>query len=210
MARYNLVIPQGKTFSTTWIFRSLVVLSQDLLPDAVFPPTSINVISLTHTVASGTVLRFPIKGSCATIDLVTAAIANPGDTSISILPYTGTQKLPCKTSIAPNAVIPLTDVALVRGQIREKYDDLTALLNFTFNIQAPQGTIIQTATAAQTAALTANCKFYEIPDNPQDDTAWDKALLRKAYHWDSEIVRITGEVEELAEGRLWVKAEATK
>jgi hypothetical protein len=210
MTKYNLVIAQGKTFKRTWLFRSTVLLSQDLVPDTVFPPTSISVLPLTHPVASGTILKFPIKGSCLTTNLITSAPALPGDTTISILPYTGTLKLPCKTSIAPNDVVPLNDIALVRGQIRGLYADAAPLLTFTFSVLPLQGIIEQLASAASTALLVPNCIFSDVPAFPQDDLAWDKSVFRRAYFWDAEIVRNSGDVDEFLEGRCWIKAEATK
>jgi hypothetical protein len=210
VTKYNLVVAQGKTFKRTWLFRSTVTLSQDLVPDNVFPPTNISVLALTHPVASGAILKFPIKGSCLTTNLTTSAAALPGDTTIPILPYTGTLKLPCKTSIAPNDAVPLNDIALVRGQIRGLYADAAPLLTFSFTVLPSQGIIQQLASAADTALLASNCTFSDVPLNPQDDSAWDKSVFRRAYFWDAEIVRLSGDIDEFLEGRCWIKAEATK
>lgn len=212
---YNLVIAQGKTFKRTWLFRSSVTLSQDLIPSTTLPPTSISVLPLTHPVASGKILKFPQRssaslGSCITTDLIVTTSALPGDTTIFILPYTGTSRLPCKTSVAPNELMPLNDIALVRGQVRALYADTSPLLTFNFNLQPSIGAIEQVATAIDTALLPANCIYSDVPKFPQDNTAWDKSVFRKAYFWDAEIVRVSGDVDEFVEGRCWVKSEATK
>lgn len=203
---YNLLIPQGTTFSRLFRFLYELILAQDVLPNA----ESIDVFPLPVALPDGFVLKFPGQG-CNTIDLIASGDAEIGSEVINIAPYLGADALECRSRAK---LLPVNlEGSTWRAAVRAAYLDAEPIL--TFACQPLDNGLVQVRAAeALTAAAPSNCIYDQLPQfqNPVRDfqnlNSFDARLLKKAYFWDLESETAMG-VSRKIYGRVFIPGEAT-
>jgi hypothetical protein len=202
----NLVIPQGTTLVKTFRFQHQLVLAKDLVPSISSPPTTLKINPLPVDLPSGYPLTFPLTG-CDTVELITSGITAAGSQTVNIAPYAGTQALKCGASAA---TLPKDLTGQVwTGASKADYR-LNKILQFSFLMTPLSGLITMKALASDTALLTPNCQYDQLPApaDQQKQIAYPADVWAKAYFWDAEYI-FGGDTTRVLQGRLFVPAEAT-
>lgn len=203
-ALYNICIPQGTTFSNTFVLRHKVVLSSA----AVTGDTTLNIPPIAFTLSTGDILVF------GTTTVTIAADVAIGDRTLTIEPLSNPL---IKGVTAKGALIELTGLQ-ARASIRENYDDAAPLASFICSISGSEVTI--SMSSAVTAALPANIQPTKADSlselqSTSFPTPADAKLFspgKSSYFWDLELY--SGSVPPLVNryiyGKVLVLNEATR
>ena len=201
---FNLKIPQGTTFSNTFVLRHKVILSSAALAG----DTTLNIPPIAFTLSTGDILVF------GTTTVTIAADVAIGDRHLTIQPLSSPL---AKGSTAKGDFIDLSGVQ-ARASIRDNYDASEPLASFVCSISGSEITI--SMSSVETSALPANIHPTKADDLSELQsivfpTPNDSRLFipgRAPYFWDLESYT-SGSPEIVTRylyGKVLVTAEATK
>ncbi len=205
--RYNLLIPQGATYTNTFVFRHKIALTEA----AAIGATTLKITSLQHEITSGSTLTFgtttvtlsataSIGARTLSVNAISAALAKNASASGNLINFTG------KTA---------------RASIRSTHSSTTALASFTCTIATPaNGEILLTLPSTTTATIPANItptKADDIADIQANSfpSSTELKLFSPGlapYVWDLEVFDTSSppQVTRYLYGVVLVTAEATK
>ena len=208
VARYNLCIPQGSTFSNVFVLRHKIVLTADASSEE----TSLTVSPIPHDISSGSTLTFE------SVTVTLSADATAGDRTLSV---NATSSALTRGTTAKGNLVDLTGKS-ARAQIRVNFSDTSATASFMCTIGTPatSGEVTITLPSTTTAAIAANM----TPDKADDiadlqaatfPTSTEAKLFlpgASAYRWDLELYDTSDPpvVTRYINGLVIVTAEATK
>jgi hypothetical protein len=177
---FNILIPQGSTFETTFIFKNSLSLTKDVVGSVASPVMTIEVAPLPQDLPVGYELVFsPNSASCDTVSLIVDAPATQGDLSVVVQPFVG--NLACKLIAKLDAIDQTTNTWF--GSIRETAESPTTLADFTVTTPNNNSVLIS-LTDEETALIPANCRYDDIPTDLQNNRRFNSLVLRRAYFYD--------------------------
>jgi hypothetical protein len=199
---FNMIVPQGTTFSTTFSLRHRITT----IAPALAGDVSLQVAPLAHTIASGSALTF------GAISVTTTAEAEIGDRTLSIEPLSS--PIPSGAT-AKGSLVDLTGQQ-ARASIRRQYADPEPLADFDCSISGSEITIALSSEVSESLPANISPSKANRIENLNDLGFPSPNELKlffpgqSFFVYDVETFDVGGNVKRWIYGKVLVTAEATK